>query len=102
MDSMPAELKPVAAQVHASDRNIETLIRSRLAVTRQATIAEALDMSPSNISRWLSGQDPVPLQRIGPFLDALGLVVLTRPEYDALRLFAARNLLHGLDVAGGL
>lgn len=99
---MPAEVKAMGAQPHASDRNIETLIRARVAATRQAVIAEALDMSPSGISRWVSGQDPVPLARIGAFLDALGLVVMTRAEHDALRLFAARNLLDGLDVAGRL
>lgn len=97
-----AEVKAMGAQSHASDRNIETLIRARVAATRGCVIAEALDMSPSGVSRWVSGQDPVPLARIGPFLEALGLVVMARAEYDALRLFAARNLLDGLDVARGL
>lgn len=96
------EVKAMASQDHASDRNIETLIRARVAATRQAAIAEALDMSPSGVNRWVSGQDPVPLSRIGPFLEALGLVVMPRAEHDALRLFAARSLLAGLDVAKGL
>lgn len=81
-----------SAQMHASSRKTETLIRSRVGEVQASTLATALDVQPSTVGRWLSGECNIPLARLGPLLDALGLSVLTNEELRALRLFAARHL----------
>lgn len=93
---------PMPVQHHAIDRNIETLIRSRLAAVTQADLARAIGRNPSTVNRWFSGEASVPVEHIGALLDALGLVVITREEHVGLRRWAARSLLDGLHLSEGL
>ena len=83
------------AQLKASVRKIESLLRYRIAEASQAAVAEALDVSPSTVARIVSGETGVVLERIGPLFGALGLTVLTREELAALRLFASKGLGNG-------
>lgn len=79
-------------QAHAIARKIETLIRARFSELSQAAVAEALDVAPSSVNRYLSGQSCIPIERLGPLLVALGLRVIPAPELAALHLFASRHL----------
>lgn len=81
-----------SAQMHASSRKTETLIRSRIGMAQQSALAAALDVQPSTVGRWLSGECNIPLTRLGPLLDALNLVILPTEEVQALRLFAERGV----------
>lgn len=83
------------AQLHASPDKTERLIRQRIGERQQVTVAAAMDIQPSGISRWLAGHADVPLARIGSLLAALDLEIVPREELAALRLFAGRHLTAG-------
>ena len=95
MASHVGNVTPASPQAHAIARKTESLIRSKVSQLSASTLAAALDAAPSTVGRWLSGECCIPLQRLGPFLDAMGLEIVPREELDALRLFAGRHLLGG-------
>ncbi|MEX3628443.1 MAG: helix-turn-helix transcriptional regulator [Burkholderia sp.] len=77
--------------------SVEALIRHRVAQVSQDAVAEKAGMKPCTVSRILSGNQGVPLERLGDFLRALGLDVwsqegddvrISRAKLDALRLLA--------------
>lgn len=89
-------------QARAIARNIESLIRCRIAERTQSTVAAEAGMSASAVNRVVSGESGVTLDRIGGFLDALGLrivdavdVTVPADELAALRLFAAKGIANG-------
>jgi helix-turn-helix protein len=86
------KVTPDHTQAHAIARKIETLIRARFSELSQAAIAEALDVAPSSVNRYLSGQSCIPLERLGPLFVALGLRVLPAEELAAICMFAGRHL----------
>jgi transcriptional regulator with XRE-family HTH domain len=80
---------------------VEALIRHRIAQASQDSVAEKAGMKACTVSRILSGNQGVPLERLGDFLRALGLDVwaqdgddvrISRAKLDALRLLAKESL----------
>jgi transcriptional regulator with XRE-family HTH domain len=77
--------------------SVEALIRHRVAQLSQEAVADKAGMKACTVSRILSGNQGVPLERLGDFLRALGLDVwsqegddvrISRAKLDALRLLA--------------
>lgn len=79
----------------------EALIRHRISDDGQEQVAQKSGINQSTISRILSGCQGIPLERLGELLSALDLelvtrdtnaVVISRAEFDALRLLARKSL----------
>lgn len=78
--------------MHASPRDIERHVRAEATRISQNAVADAMGVSPSTVSRILSGESGVPLERLGGFLSAFGLAAIPVEELRALRAFAVRYL----------
>lgn len=79
----------------------EALIRHRISDDGQEQVAQKSGINQSAISRIISGAQGIPLERLGELLSALDLelvtrdtnaVVISRAEFDALRLLARKSL----------
>lgn len=81
--------------------SVEALIRHRIAQVSQEAVADSTGMKPCTVSRILSSNQGIPLEKLGDFLRALGLEVwvhdgdevrISRAKLDALRLLAKESL----------
>jgi transcriptional regulator with XRE-family HTH domain len=79
-------------QDHATARDLEQLIRHRIATVQQASVADACGVSPSTVSRIVAGESGIPLAYLGAFLSELGIVAVDKQELTSLRAFAVRYL----------
>lgn len=78
--------------MHANPREIERHVRAEATRLSQTAVADAMGVSPSTVSRILSGEAGVPLERLQEFLGAFGLAAVPSEELRALRSFARRYL----------
>lgn len=85
----------------AESERVDSLIRQEIRRHTQQGIAEAMNVGDSTVSRWLSGETGIPLDKIGSLLFALGLKVVHEGdgfelvdsrEVDALLHFARREI----------
>lgn len=88
-----------AQSTHETARDICALVQHRIARQKQNRIAEALGMSRSAVNHIVTGETGITLERLGEFLEALGLrvvdvkdVTIPANELEALRLFAERGI----------
>ncbi len=86
-----------------TDSNLHALILRRIAEVGQVSVAESLGVATSTVSRWMSGQQGIPIEMLGPLFDVLGIYVsedatitqeikLPQREYDALCVLARKAL----------
>lgn len=84
-------------------RKIENLIVRRIAEVGRESVAETMECDVSNISRVMSNQQGMLLERMDEFFEILGIYVsedssitqevkLDQAEYDALRTLARKSL----------
>jgi transcriptional regulator with XRE-family HTH domain len=79
-------------QGHASPRELETRIRHLAASVHQSAIADAMGLSPSQVSRIFAGESGVQLEKLQAFLAAIGFAAIPLEELDALHYFARQAL----------
>jgi hypothetical protein len=93
-------MHPQAAE---KNRQAESLLLRSIALNRQSDIADKTGLSTSQINRIVTGHAGITLDRIGSFMDAIGLaivstkeaggmVVLDNEEHQALRTLARSYL----------
>jgi transcriptional regulator with XRE-family HTH domain len=82
----------MAAQAHASQRELETRIRHLAGSVHQSAIADAMGVSPSTVSRIFSGEAGVTLEHLQAFLAAVGFQAVPLEELSALHYFARKAL----------
>ena len=89
--------------VSETARNTIALILRRIADVGSCSVAESLDVSVSTVSRWMSNQQGIPLDKLGELFEVLGIyltedaddtveIKLSESEYNALRTLASKAL----------
>lgn len=63
-----------------------------IAQIHQNKIAESMELSTTYINGIVAGEKGITLARLGPFLNSLGLVCLTKEKHNAILLFARQAL----------
>ncbi len=87
----------------ASARNLQHLILLRVSQVGMQSVAESLEVATSTVSRWVSCQQGIPLDKLEDLFEVLGLYVsedststqeirVSTAHYEALRTLAREAL----------
>lgn len=64
----------------ANTSNIESLFHRLIAKAKGTEVAKAVGVDDSHISRFQAGTQGLKIDQIGPFLDALGLQIVSKTD----------------------
>ena len=87
------------ADQQETNRNLEGLILRLIASKSETSVAEEIGMSKSAVSKILSNQNGIKLERLGTFFDSIGLMVTDSSEMGELVTVPRRKYVALRDLA---